>query len=237
VYTPESLVAHAELGATRDAVRRALEALSRDPAAASKALKLGSKNQHEREYNLELDSSPAVAAIERYTGVLYDALEVESLPAAARRWVDSQVSIQSALFGMVRASDRIPIYRLSAGSSLPALGAPLKRVWSDAHAALRWPAGELLLDLRSKDYRALAPLPAGAGYALNVQERTADGEVRALNHFNKAAKGNLVRRLALSKAELTDGRSFVTWAADQELECALDEDRDELTLVTDRLAG
>jgi len=236
VLDPGALHAPDALGAARERVRAALVELSRDDEAAAKSLKLGVKNRGELEHNLRLGSSGVMPAIERYTGVLYDALDVGSLGAAARTWLDEHVLVQSALFGLLWAGDEIPAYRLSAGSRLPELGAPLKRVWGEAHAQVSWSEDTLLLDLRSKDYGALAPLPNG--YFLNVVQRGANGEVRALNHFNKAAKGDLVRRLARSGAETgaaeIDGvGELLVWAAAEGLEMTLSEADRTVTLVTE----
>ena len=60
-----------------------------------------------------------MAAIDRYTGVLYDALDAASLDASARRWLGRHVLIHSAPLGPVGALDRIPAYRLGAAASLP----------------------------------------------------------------------------------------------------------------------
>lgn len=90
-----------------------------------------------------------------------------------------------------------------------------------------------MLDLRSKDYAALAPLPAGIGYALHVVQRGDDGAVRALNHFNKAAKGDLVRRLARSGARLDTPQQLLDWARATGLELSIDESTRVVTLVTE----
>lgn len=247
-FDPASLAFDAELREARDRVRAALEELSRgDADVAAKALKLGVKNRRELEYNLELGMSGAMAAIDRYTGVLYDALDVSSLDQAERAWVDEHVFVQSALFGLVSAGDRIPAYRLSASTRLPALGAPLKRVWTDAHSSVilrerserRAERAErvevsqdLILDLRSKDYAALAPLPQGVGWYLEVTQRGDDGELRALNHFNKAAKGDLVRRLARSRANIDTVEELLSWSNAEGLECTADASTRTVTLVT-----
>ncbi|WP_449280396.1 YaaA family protein [Leucobacter sp.] len=233
---PGALHAPEALGTAREQVRAALVELSRDEEAAAKSLKLGVKNRGELEHNLRLESSGVMPAIERYTGVLYDALDVASLDAQARSWLDEHVLVQSALFGLLSAGDPIPAYRLSAGSRLPELGAPLTRVWGEAHADVRWADDTLLLDLRSKDYGALAPLPRG--YFLNVVQRGANGEVRALNHFNKAAKGDLVRRLARSGAStgatgIDSVGELLDWAASEGLEMTASEDDRTVTLVTE----
>lgn len=228
-FDPSSLAHSLELREARDLVRAALEALcSEYPVAAARALKLGTKNAHELERNLHLATSGAMPAAERYTGVLYDALDVSSLDESARAWVRDHVYVQSALFGLVSASDEIPAYRLSASSRLPALHAPLKRVWLKAHAGLDLAGEGLVLDLRSKDYAALAPSPGAV--VLNIAQRGPDGAVRALNHFNKSAKGDLVRRLAASGAEIDSSGAFVEWARDQGLDLIEDE---QLTLVTE----
>ncbi|SDQ26330.1 YaaA family protein [Leucobacter chromiiresistens] len=233
-FDPARLRFAAELSEGRTRVRQALEALSGDEAAAAKALKLGVKNRGELAHNLRLGDSGVLPAIERYTGVLYDALDVASLDAAARDWLDAHVAVQSALFGTIGAGDEIPAYRLSASSRLPELGAPLKRVWSAAHTAIPWAEGRgIVLDLRSKDYAALAPLPAGAGWFVNVAQRSADGRVRALNHFNKAAKGDLVRRLAQAQAEFCDVDALLAWGAAAGLELHVDPDAEAITLVTE----
>lgn len=228
------LTLRTELDAARAQVRVALESVSRDEPAAVKALKLGVKNRDERLHNLEFDGAAAMPAIERYTGVLYDALDAHTLDAAARRWIDAHVWVQSALFGLLRSSDLIPAYRLSGSSRLPELGSPLARVWARPHAEVLSDS-PYVLDLRSKDYAGLAPvevLGADSYDTVEVVARSADGQVRALNHFNKAAKGDLVRRLAVSGAHLASRDDLLAWAAREGIELAQAEQPHTLRLVT-----
>ncbi|WP_438353389.1 YaaA family protein [Microbacterium sp. CJ88] len=202
-----------ELTAARASVVDALVALSADPAEASRVLRLGATQQGEVAVNAALRTAPVMAAVDRYTGVLYDALDAASLDAAARRWLGRSVAIHSAPFGPVRALDRIPSYRLGAGASLPGLPA-LTRVWADAaSAAIARHAGGFVLDLRSEAYTALGPVPASVTSAyLRVVTESADGTVRALNHFNKHAKGALVRALAGSRPRIGSVRALLQWA-------------------------
>lgn len=221
------------LGSARSRVRRALEAVSLDEDAAAKALKLGVKARGEIAHNRVLDSSGRLPAGERYSGVLYDALDVPSLAPGARAWLDAHVAVQSALFGLISVADAIPAYRLSASSRLPELDGSLKAVWRDAHAEVDWAAFGWVLDLRSKDYAELAPLPEDAGAALHVAQRSASGEVRALNHFNKAAKGDLVRRLAVSEARIESEADLIGWASEHGLSLGRPDSDGPLTLVTE----
>ena len=81
--------------------------------------------------------SPTLPAISRYTGVLYDALDVGSLRGAAATCAYARLAIGSALFGLLRAGDHIPAYRLSASSKLP--GRPGLAPAGDRFSNLCWP--------------------------------------------------------------------------------------------------
>lgn len=202
------------LVAQREAVVDALVALSADEDDAARVLKLSARQRGEIADNAALRTAATMPAIDRYTGVLFDALDAASLPSPARRWLGAHVMIQSAPFGPVAALDAIPAYRLAAGTSLPGVP-PLRRHWSDAvTAAIAERAPGFVLDLRSESYAALGPVPPTVRSAyLRVVTSGADGTVRALNHFNKHAKGELVRRLAEARPRLGSPEAFVRWAA------------------------
>ena len=72
--------------------------------------------------NRAVAKAPTLPAIERYTGVLYDALDHRSLSAAHRRRLDASVVIFSGLWGAVMPADPIPDYKLKMGAALPPLG-------------------------------------------------------------------------------------------------------------------
>jgi uncharacterized protein len=179
----------AALDPAREQVIRALQEVSKEPEHAAKALKLGKKSIQEAAKNLELWTSATMPALERYTGVLYDALDYSTLSEDAIKRAGEKLFIQSALFGLVPALEGIPDYRLSAGSKLPGLN--LKNIWRNAHAAV-WPRlqGEVL-DMRSESYVELNPVPdAIKSYFVEVIDQSSG---RALNHFNKKAKGAFTR--------------------------------------------
>jgi len=201
------------LAPQREAVIDALVDLSADADEAARVLKLGPTQRSEIAVNAALRDAPTMAAIDRYTGVLYDALDAASVPAAGRRWLGAHVLVHSAPFGPVGALDAIPAYRLGASTSLPSI-ASLRRVWADAvTAAIEERAPRFVLDLRSEAYVGLGPVPpAAAARYVRVVNEGADGAVRALNHFNKHAKGALVRLLAEERPRISSAAGFVRWA-------------------------
>jgi len=190
----------------------ALRRLSRTKRAAMAALKLGPTLGHEIERNRELLHAPVMPALDRFDGVLYDALDAPGLAPAARAFAGEHVVIASALFGLVGALDPVPAYRLSPDSRLPDLS--LARHWAaPAAAALAEGAGEeLVIDLRSEAYAALGPAPAGSWFVRVVAE-DGTGRRRALNHFNKHGKGELVRRILDAGVDHPDLDALLGWAA------------------------
>lgn len=172
----------------------ALVALAGRPAEARAALGLSDRQDGELALNAALRGSATLPALHRYTGVLYDALDYPSLRPGARRRADASLAVASALFGLVRPTDPIPAYRLSGGVTLPEVGR-LTPVWrpelEPLLAALA--QDELVVDLRSTGYAALARVP-GAVTVRVVTERP-DGSRSVVSHFNKATKGRLARAL------------------------------------------
>jgi len=195
----------------------ALGRLSRSVSASAAALGLGPAQRFEIERNRALRSSPALPALDRYSGVLYDALDARTLTADERSFAAEHVAIHSALFGLLGASDAIPAYRLSHDSRL--LGLRLRQLWREPiTSALDGRAG-LILDLRSEAYAALGPVPRRDGAAtVRVVSRGPDGRKRALNHFNKRGKGELARALIRSGRDHASLASLLDWAADRGIE-------------------
>lgn len=173
------------------------------------ALHLGPTQQFEVDRNRVLRHSPVMPAMDRYTGVLYDALDTETLSASAREFAAGLIIIHSALFGLVRANDPIPAYRLSHDSRVP--GHPLGSHWKRAIEAEIAGLPGLVIDLRSEAYVALGPAPSAL--FLRVVTRDADGSHRALNHFNKKGKGEFLRALLLAGIDHDSVESVLGWAA------------------------
>lgn len=201
------------LAAQREAALSALEELSAHPDAAARVLKLSARQLDQVEVNARVRTAPTLPAVDRYTGVLYDALGAASLDATARRWLGRNVLIHSAPLGPVGALDGIPAYRLAANASVPGLGS-LRRVWADAvTAALAEQSPSFVLDLRSEAYVALGPVPAEVSSVfLRVVTEDESGATRALNHFNKHAKGVLLRALVQSRPRIGSPAALRRWA-------------------------
>ncbi|WP_027346492.1 peroxide stress protein YaaA [Hamadaea tsunoensis] len=163
------------------------------PGPALEALGLSSGQTGEVEKNAGLKDAPTMTAAELYTGVLYDALELATLPPDASAAAADAIVISSGLWGGVRLTDRIPSYRCSIGANLPPLGG-LAAFWRK-HLSL--PADGLVLDLRSSAYAAMWTPPADRTATVRVLHERA-GKRTVVSHFNKATKGRLLRDLLIA---------------------------------------
>ncbi|MCP2031817.1 cytoplasmic iron level regulating protein YaaA (DUF328/UPF0246 family) [Okibacterium sp. HSC-33S16] len=200
-----------ELSDAREQLTNDVVELAADREATIAALKLGPKQHAEVEINRRLWESPTMPALDRYTGVLYDALDAGSLTNDSREFAAHHVVVHAALFGPVGALDPIPAYRLSHDSRIP--GRPMKRHWKSVVEEILAQHAGLILDMRSEAYVALGPAPVRSdSFYLRVLTDGPDGSRRALNHFNKKAKGELTRALLEARTVFDDVDELCRWA-------------------------
>lgn len=189
-----------ELAADRAAVRDAVRAVLAEGGPGA-GLLLGARGPHLARALADwhaLDGSPTLPAAERYSGVVWRALDPAGLTPAARRRLRARVLVPSGLWGVSAASDPLPAYRLRMGARVPPLGA-LAAFWRPrVTRAVAGRAGRgWVIDLLPGEHAAAID-PEGLGPARLVRVELVEGGVgggRALGHAGKAAKGALARAL------------------------------------------
>lgn len=205
----------------RLAVMNALAtALSGSEASLAKLFGVkGSALAEAIDINHRIATAPTMPAIDRYSGVLYDALDVDSLPAPSRRRLNQQVLILSGLFGVVAPKDPIPNYKLKMGATLPGVG-KLASFWKPVlgeRLTMITPR-TVLWNLLPNEHNAAFGYPAlqpatgkGGGVRREFSAKFYDrvdtpsgSELRVVNHWNKLLKGALVRWLLESQATTAD---------------------------------
>jgi cytoplasmic iron level regulating protein YaaA (DUF328/UPF0246 family) len=166
--------------------------------------------------NLEVSTSPTMPAIERYTGVLYDALDAATLSSRDRKRLDRQVIILSGLFGLVRPTDEIPDYKLKMGATLPPMG-KLSTWWRGPITQSLAPvvANATVWNLLPNEHTsAWVPPRMGSGepgapssiLSVKFLDETprsthAERSFTTVNHWNKLLKGALVRFIVATGAD------------------------------------
>nr|WP_275578443.1 peroxide stress protein YaaA [Yimella sp. NH-Cas1] len=187
-YRPEAM-SFPELVDAREAVIARAGELSESDTAAT-VLGVSPNLTEEIARNTRLRSAPAVPVAALYTGVLYDALDLPSLDAAALRRANRWLVVQSALFGALRMKDKVPPYRLSMAVNLPGVG-PLASFWKPLlDEPMTSAAGKgLIVDCRSSTYAA-AWTPSG-----DLAARWVQIKVPGATHMAKHTRGLVARAI------------------------------------------
>jgi cytoplasmic iron level regulating protein YaaA (DUF328/UPF0246 family) len=182
-------------------VLRAVAAFCRrSPARARAALKLppGSAGA-DLAANISAPDSPTMPALERFTGVLFAALDVPSLTAAQRRRAHRSTMVFSGGLGALTGAEPVPLHRVPASATVPRVGgltAYWKRTLVPTLAARIAPEA-LIVDLRSSDYAAMwQPTPESASRVLIVRVlEDRGGRLQSVSWSAKHGKGLLAREL------------------------------------------
>lgn len=193
---------HPELTDKRVRLAGALDRLARGPRKkALTALGLSAGQAAEVDKDLDLLAAPAAPAAEVYAGVLYQHLDLASLPPGARARAAERLLVTSALWGVVRLEDRIPAYRLSMSARLPRIG-PLATWWRPA-LTKALPSDGLVVDLRSQTYAAAWRPPHGTTVEVRVfaeDIRTTPPKRTVVSHMAKATRGDVARILVQTRS-------------------------------------
>ncbi len=141
------------------------------------------------EANTNILTSPTMAAIERYSGVVYKAIDHTSLDQASRKVFDQSVRIVSAVFGLVKPQDMIPDYKLK----IDKLGAD--KYWKSLNAKTL--KDVFVIDLLPKAHQKAVEYDNGV-----VVEffHLRDGRKISAGHQGKHIKGRFIRWLVQQPA-------------------------------------
>jgi len=142
--------------------------------------------------NKSLTTADSLPAWRRYTGVVWEALDVASLPPIVKRRSMSSAVVVSGLLGLAALDDPTPEYRLKIGASLVPFG-KLSTWWrpSVGAALTAWGAQRFVVDLLPNEHRAACRTAQLHGVSVTFVDRT--GQIAG--HDAKAAKGRLARHL------------------------------------------
>lgn len=171
--------------------------------------------------NREVLTAPTMPAIERFTGVLYDELDVTSLTKRDRTRLSKQVLIFSGLWGVVRPDDPIPDHRLKMNVALAPLGR-LSTWWKPSLTDALRPvvSGTTVWNLLPGEHDAswAPPLPGSddrdapaamisVKFLDEKRSRGAKRSFTTVSHWNKLLKGALVRFVLATGADAPDALS------------------------------
>lgn len=196
------------LGSRRAEVATALAAQGGGTAAL---LGVGGKHLERAQVaNRGVVGAPTLPAAERYTGVVWDHLDLAGMTAAQRDRALPRIIVPSGLMGASLAGDPVPDYRLKMGARLPGFGGTMAKWWREAvsEAINDYARGCVVIDLLPAEHRgAYSPDRSVIAEHAVVDLVTPTG--KAGGHDAKAAKGRLARHLLLSTPLIASHKDLV----------------------------
>ena len=145
----------------------------------------------------KVSKSPTAKAIDVYSGVLYQALDFNSLDAASKKRAIKSIVIISALFGAVKLEDKIPSYKLDMAKNLPKLGS-LNSLWKQVlPETLEKIKTDLIVDCRSSTYQGVWTPNLNKTVGIRVFT-IKSGKKTVVTHMSKKTRGEVTKLLVQS---------------------------------------
>ena len=146
---------------------------------------------------VKVSKSPTAKAIDVYSGVLYQALDFNSLDSASKKRAIKSIVIISALFGAVKLEDKIPSYKLDMAKSLPKLGS-LNSLWKKVlPETLEKIKTDLVIDCRSSTYQGVWTPDLNKTVGVRVFA-IKNGKKTVVTHMSKKTRGDVAKLLVQS---------------------------------------
>lgn len=143
-----------------------------------------------QKYKVDIFKSPVIKAVNRYDGVAYEYLKYEEMNSRSQEYIDENMIIFSNLFGAIKASDKIPLYKLKQGQKLPSFNVAKFHKENFSASLDKLLESEDILDLRAGFYDKFYK-PNKNYFTIKFLK---NGKV--VSHFAKAYRGVLARELA-----------------------------------------
>jgi uncharacterized protein len=166
--------------------------------------------------NKTLTKSPIAPALSVYSGVLYQALDWDSLSTTSKKRGEKSLLVISALFGVLRPSDKIPHYKYKIKISDWKIA--LKPVLDGLDT-------DLIIDCRSSTYAGIWRSDPTKTVLIRVYKKQG-GKLSVITHFSKKYRGELVRLILRSNTALKSPQDLLA-IAEEKFTCKLRKNSDE----------
>lgn len=138
----------------------------------------------------KLQTNVPTAAINVYTGVLYQALNWSTLSVAARKRAEKSLIIISAKYGAISPLEKIETYKEKIDNKLmaPQVSKVLDKIKTN-----------LIVDCRSSTYKTVWHAPEEITVEIHIST-VVEGERKVVTHMSKKTRGEIARLLLQSRS-------------------------------------
>lgn len=160
-------------------------------------------------WNVKPTAKQAIPAALAFKGEVYRGLNAETLDEKALDYLNKHAFLLSGLYGMLRPSDKVMLYRLEMGSKLDVHGSKnLYGFWKEILTPFlnsKLKKGEFILNLASNEYAKVLDRKSLKVPMIDVEfQDYKNGELKKIMMYFKHARGAMARYCAENKVETLD---------------------------------
>jgi len=165
-------------------------------------------------WNTKPSDSESISAALAFKGEVYRALDAETLNVEAQTYLNENIFLLSGLYGMLRPTDAIMLYRLEMGSKLDVNGSKnLYGFWKEILTPFfnsKLSEDEFILNLASNEYAKVLDKKKLKVPLIEVEfQDYKDGKLKKIMMYFKHARGAMARFCAENNITTLDGvKSF-----------------------------
>ncbi|MGV0924784.1 peroxide stress protein YaaA [Empedobacter tilapiae] len=160
-------------------------------------------------WNVKPTTKQAIPAALAFKGEVYRGLNAETLDEKALDYFNKHTFLLSGLYGILRPSDKVMLYRLEMGSKLDVNGSKnLYGFWKDIltpYLNSKLKKGEFILNLASNEYAKVLDKKILKAPMIDVEfQDYKNGELKKIMMYFKHARGAMARYCAENNVETLD---------------------------------
>lgn len=152
-----------------------------------------------KSYISEFDNKVSYKAYEMYNGLSFRYLDVYSLDNIAKKYLDQNLLICSALYGPINADKLVKPYRLDFHSRLKVDDSTLKTFWKDKYDEHLSPK-DLVLNLASKEFAEIFNQSKYHWINFEFYEEN-NGNLKSHSTISKKGRGYILRQFAIKNIQ------------------------------------
>lgn len=165
--------------------------------------------ERNQEWNVKPTPKQSISAALAFKGEVYRALDAETLSEEAQKYMNTNVFLLSGLYGMLRPTDKIMLYRLEMGSKLDVNGSKnLYGFWKGILTPFfnsKLKKDEFILNLASNEYAKVLDKKALKVPIVEVEfQDYKDGKLKKIMMYFKHARGAMARYCAENNVQTLD---------------------------------
>ena len=160
-------------------------------------------------WNVKPSTKKAIPAALAFKGEVYRGLNAETLDETATDYLNKNAFLLSGLYGILRPSDKVMLYRLEMGSKLDVNGSKnLYGFWKEILTPFvnsKLKKGEFILNLASNEYAKVLDKKALKVPVIEVEfQDYKNGELKKIMMYFKHARGTMARYCAENNVTTLD---------------------------------